>query len=312
MTPARPRGPTTALVLGSGGARGWAHLGVIRALRARGVHIDAIVGTSMGALVGGAMASGYEEALYEAARRLDWRQLIYYFLEWSMPRAGLIDGTRVKQFVSRYVQFAEVQDLSCVFRAVATDVRTGQEVVLDRGPLIDAIRASISIPGMFTPVPREGRLLVDGGLVNPVPVSVARTLGCDRVIAVDINHFRLESAEARPVEPPVEPLPAEAPPGNGFERLMASWQKRFGYGAAAGRRKKDGGSKARLLDVLGNSIRIMEAQITESRLALAPADLLIRPELFHFSFMDFHRAEEAVQAGYRATLEALEAAPGQP
>ncbi len=176
------------LALGSGGARGWAHIGVIEALEEAGFPVQCVAGTSMGALVGGAFASGRVQSLKEVALRLDWKQAIYYFLEVTFPRSGLIDGLKIASFVRQNVGKTNIQTLPMPFATVATDVLTGQEVVIDKGDMIDAIRASISIPGIFTPVSRDGAILVDGGLVNPVPVSVARRLGADVVIAVDLNY----------------------------------------------------------------------------------------------------------------------------
>ncbi len=187
------------LVLGSGSARGWAHIGVLQALEELAIRIDCVAGSSIGALVGAVYASRGIEQLKEVVVHLDRRQLLS-LLDVGLRHAGLIDGKRVADELREQIRQPEIQGLNLPFRAVATDLNTGEEVVLDRGDVIEAVRASISIPGVFTPVARGDRLLVDGGLTNPVPVSLARALGADFVIAVDVNHHLLVERAARAKE----------------------------------------------------------------------------------------------------------------
>ena len=184
------------LVLGSGSARGWAHIGILQALEELAIRIDCVAGSSIGALVGAVYASRGIEQLKEVVVHLDRRQLLS-LLDVGLRHAGLIDGKRVADELREQIRQPEIQTLNLPFRAVATDLNTGEEVVLDRGDVIEAVRASISIPGVFTPVARGDRLLVDGGLTNPVPVSLARALGADFVIAVDVNHHLLVERAAR-------------------------------------------------------------------------------------------------------------------
>ena len=193
-----------ALALGSGGARGWAHLGALRALRERGIEVAAVAGTSMGALVGAFLAAGRLDALESVASTLDWRQLARFLGEFTPSRSGLTEGQRLLKEAAPLLRARTFADLQLPFRAVATDLQTGRETVLADGPLLPAIRASISIPGLFTPVHLDGRWLVDGGLVNPVPVNVARALAPDLpVIAIDVTQGIPDSAAPLAKAPPL-------------------------------------------------------------------------------------------------------------
>jgi NTE family protein len=177
-----------ALALGSGGARGWAHLGVLRALRERGIEVAAVAGTSMGALVGVFLAAGRLDALESVASTLDWRQLARFLGEFTPSRSGLTEGHRLLKEAAPLLRAQTFAELALPYRAVATDLESGTEVILSDGPLLPAVRASISIPGLFTPVHVNGRWLVDGGLVNPVPVNVARALAPELpVVAIDVT-----------------------------------------------------------------------------------------------------------------------------
>lgn len=175
------------LALGSGSARGWAHMGVIKALTEADIRVDYVAGTSIGAVVGAVYASGKIGALEDVALQLDWRQIVS-FLDVVFPKSGLIDGKKIADFVRTHVTPKNIEDLTLPFCAISTDLETGSEVVIRKGDVIEAVRASISIPGIFTPVRRNGMILVDGGLVDPVPVRVVREMGADFVIAVDLNH----------------------------------------------------------------------------------------------------------------------------
>ena len=302
----RPR--RIGLALGSGAARGWAHIGVIEELQAAGYEIGFVAGTSIGALVGAAFAAGRLKSLGEVARQLDWRQMIYYFLDIPFSRSGLIDGGKIEEFVRSQVKFERIENLAVPFRAVATDILTGREHVFASGEVVTAVRASIAIPGMFTPVRRGGMILVDGGLVNPVPVSVARDMGADYVVAVDVTHFPHHTAPAA-AKPPASP-PATSPPPEPDESMKAMIKKirqQLKSGNPLGRvgRRFQASAGPGIFDVLGNSIRIMEAQITETRMRVDPPDLLIRPQVDDVSFMDFHRAEDIIAAGRAAARSAL-------
>lgn len=180
------------MALGSGASRGLAHIGVMRALAEQGLQVSFVAGTSMGALVGSVYAAGNLQKLEKDFIAFDWRR-ITALLDPVFPRSGLIDGQKVAAFLSDYLSGRKIEDLPVKFRAVATDLLTGAEVILDCGDVTEAVRSSIAVPGLLTPVRRNGQILLDGGLVNPVPVSVVREMGADSVIAVDVNHDVIEA-----------------------------------------------------------------------------------------------------------------------
>ncbi len=178
----------TALVLGSGGARGWAHIGVLKALAELGCKPDMVVGTSIGAIVAAIHAAGVIDEAERVASSIDWKQVAKLFFEVNLPRSGLVKGARIMDLLRTLIPAKRIEHLAVTFAAVATDLRLEQEVVLDEGDLFKALRASFSIPGVFTPVEyTKGQWLVDGGVVNPLPVSVARSMGATHVVGVDIN-----------------------------------------------------------------------------------------------------------------------------
>ena len=183
------RAPRIGLALGAGGARGWSHIGVIRALEAEGIRPVVVSGTSIGALVGAAYAAGDLDRLEAWVRGLAWRDVIS--LVDPTWRGGLIKGVKLIDFFRRHFEDRDIATLPVAFGAVATDLSSGREVNLSSGSVLEAVRASIALPGVFTPVAREGQLLVDGGLVNPVPVSLCRALGAEAVIAVDLGWAKL-------------------------------------------------------------------------------------------------------------------------
>ncbi len=298
------------LALGSGSARGWAHIGVIRALAEAGIEIRCIAGTSIGSLVGAAFALNKIDVLEDFARQLDWKQIVS-FLDVTFPRSGLIDGEKITDFFRGHVREINIEELPLRYCAVATDLATGREVVLNKGDLIEAIRASISVPGIFTPVKKNGGFLVDGGLVNPVPVSAARNMGADYVIAVDLNHARVDKKSTTSIDP-VAPSTEYGVGGrlrNKWRIAQARNKKRIessSPAASQGRLWMQRNTVPNIFDVLTTSINIMEAQITATRLATDPPDLLIQPKLGNIRFLEFHRAEEAIAEGYREAITQLE------
>jgi NTE family protein len=303
--------PVVGLALGSGAARGLAHIGVLRALREAGIRVDVIAGTSIGALIGATHAAGKTDMLAETFAGFDWRRIAGFF-DVVLPRSGLLDGARISAMVREHVAAERIEELPLPFAAVAADVTTGEEVVIRTGDVIEAVRASISVPGILTPVRREDRFLVDGGIVNPVPVSVARALGAQYVIAVDLNHgVTSRSLVARR---PRKPKPAPALPqwAQGITQGMQELTAKLLPQDTAGKRRPKATPMPSIFEVLLGSINIMETRITEGRLAIDRPELLIRPSLGHIRFLDFDRAEEAIGIGYRATVETLKAFPEIP
>jgi NTE family protein len=293
---ARPR---IGIALGSGSARGWAHIGVIRVLERAGISPDIVCGTSIGALVGAAYAAGDIERLDHWVRGLRW-QAVVGMLDLRMG-GGLIEGSRLVQFFRSHFDDRGIEKLPRAFGCVATELGNGREVWLREGPVIDAVRASIALPGLFTPSQRDGRLLVDGGLVNPVPVSLCRAMGADVVIAVDLNWDLIGRRRRASVEMHA-PAPAQSGEG-GLASLFAKLRP-AAWGAPGAKAAPDMPS---MLDVLATSLNIMQVRITHSRLAGEPADAMIRPRLSLIAAMDYHRAGEAIAAGEHAAELALPA-----
>ena len=304
------------LALGSGGARGWAHLGVLQALCEKGIQVDVVAGTSMGAVVGAFLAAGREEALRELALHMDWKRLRQFFWEVSLSRSGLSDGNKLLEETRKLIGVSEFRELILPFRAVATDLNTGGEVVLGSGHLLEALRASLSIPGLFSPVWVGKRLLVDGGLVNPVPVNVVRAMGAQTVIAVDVSQGIVPEEKAVAPQAP-GPKPARGPlvlpkekaeeeRGGALQMLddfFADIEKkaRRWHAARTGER-----SKPAMVDVLVRSVRISEAQIALARRQAEPPDVLVEPKVGGIGSLEFQRAKEAIAAGYAAAMRALD------
>ncbi len=281
------RKPRIGLALGSGSSRGWAHIGAIRALEARGVKPDIVCGSSVGALVGASYASGELERLEKWVTGLAWTTILRLMdLTW---KGGLISGNRIfTMFRNNLFEKRDIADLPVKFGAIATELATGREIWLQHGDLLDAVRASCAMPGLFRPVVRDGVLLVDGGLVNPVPVSMCRAFGADVVIAVDLSWGKLGPYRDRGLLIP--------PP-----QQDASWIGRLL------RRTPEEGEETRvpsIFEVFNTSLDIVEQRVARSRLAGDPADVLVAPLLPHFGTMEYHRSAEAIAEG-RAAVERM-------
>lgn len=295
--------PKIGLALGSGSARGWSHIGVIRALESAGIVPDIICGTSIGALVGAACAAGEMERFEQWVRGLNW-QAVVGLMDLKMG-GGLIEGSKLVDFFRSTFHDQGIESLPRPFGCVATDLVNGRELWLREGPVIDAVRASIALPGLFTPAVREGRLLVDGGLVNPVPVSLCRAMGADFVIAVDLNWDLVGrrnriSGDGEEGEAGVSDGGDAQPLRN---RLVEAVMARFRPGGRAVMAQAEG--MPSMLDVLTTSLNIMQVRITQSRLAGEPAEMVIRPRLSDIAAMDFHRGDVSIREGVRATEYAL-------
>jgi NTE family protein len=298
-------GPSIGLVLGSGAARGFAHIGVMRALQAHGITPDIIVGTSMGALVGGCYATNQLDVLEAWARGLTRRRIISY-LDVTIGGSGLISGKRLASRLEESIGDATIESLPIRFAAIATEVGTGHEVWLTHGSLALAIRASYALPGLFAPVHLGDRWLVDGALVNPVPVSAARALGARVVIAVNMDADRFgrgatiashgsDPGDAKSNVPVAEP-------SNGFARLRGI----FGAERALKREIIAGSARPNFSTIMIESFNIMQDRLTRMRLAGDPPDVHITPRIGHIGWLDFHRGAEAIAVGQAATEKAIE------
>lgn len=296
------------LALGSGSARGWSHIGVIRALAEAGVQVDYIAGTSIGAMVGAVYASGGIDDLEEVVLQLDWKK-IAYLSDVVFPKSGLIDGKKISGFIQNHVKKINIEDLSLPFCAVSTDLSSGNEVAIKKGNIIEAVRASIAVPGIFTPAKKNGTFLVDGGLINPVPVSVVREMGADIVIAVDLNHNIIGNTgpgKITDIDLNKNLSEKKNQPGkrkkNYLVKALNKRIKAIDYPALTHVREwmnKD--PMPSIFEVLTSSINIMETQITAIRLKTDPPDILIQPNLGHLKFLEFNRAKEAIDEGYKVT-----------
>ena len=289
--------PKVGLALGSGSARGWSHIGVIRALQAAGYAPDVVCGTSIGALVGAVHAAGYLDWLEAWVRKLD-RDGIWKLMDFKIS-GGLLEGRHLVDFFRQRFNDEGIEKLPLPFACVATELQTGREIWLHEGSVIDAVRASIALPGLFTPAQYEGHVLVDGGLVNPVPVSLCRAMGADVVIAVDLNWDLIgRRASALQTQPNASmEVHAEPPPKAGF---FSGW---FGgdRNTPPAAPHADQAADRSMLSVLATSLNIMQVRITQSRLAGDPADVVIRPRLAGIGAMDFDHAAVAIEQGEAAT-----------
>jgi len=306
--------PRIGLVLGSGSARGWAHIGVIKALQEHGIHADVVCGSSIGALVGAAYASGNLTQLEQWVRTLSFWDVVK-LLDVRLE-GGLIEGEALMTSLSEQLQGVTIESLDIPFTAIATDLNSGREVWLQKGDLTRAIRASIALPGLFSPAKIEQQWLVDGGVTNPVPISAARAMGADYIIAVNLN----DDLVGRHLEPatPQEPAPpAKQEERDLFnqmlERLNASFRdKALNAWRSNGKEGKNDGEPPGLFEVMASAINIMQVQITRSRMAGDPPDALITPQLAHLGLLEFDRAEEAIAEGYAAARRAISQLPELP
>ncbi len=282
------------LALGGGSARGWAHIGVIRELAKIGIEADIVCGTSIGALVGAAHVSGHLDMLEKWIRRLDKKEIIKYLDITLLMGGGFVEGKRLIDFFRKGMGDISIEDLPKPFAAVATDLATGQEVWFREGSLMDAIRASIALPGIFTPAKLDDRWLVDGGLVNPVPVSLCRAMGAELVIAVNLNGEIVGRHLSR------------LPRGGNKDRQTSveatlldklSMQIRNRANSFVSHLFESGVRSPGLFDVLASSINIMQHQITRSRMAGDPPDVVLAPRLARIGLLEFDRAEEAIEEG---------------
>jgi NTE family protein len=271
------------LALGGGCARGWAHIGVLRALDEAGIEISMIAGTSIGALVGGCYLAGKLNELEEFARSLT-RRRIFGLLDINLRGSGLFGGMRLDARLREHLAGVRFEDLPKPFVSVASEIRTGHEIWLSNGSLITAMRASYALPGVFEPVNCNGRMLVDGALVNPVPVSVCRAQEQPLVVAVNLssdNFGRAAVIRHSAGELLVEhDAPAEPRPND------------------QGHAKE---SRLGITGVMVEAFNIIQDRISRARLAGDPPDLSLQPKLGHIGMTEFHRADEAIQLGYEAT-----------
>ncbi len=289
------------IALGSGSARGWAHIGILRALAELGIEPEIVCGSSIGALVGAAYANNQLDEMESMVNAFDWKDVISY-LDMSILGGGFIQGEKLQKLFSRHVKEMNIESLPRRFGAVATDLDSGREVWLQQGNLLDAVRASTALPGLFTPFRQNDRWLVDGGIVDPVPVSLCRAMGAEIVIAVSLNgdivgkHNRKKNQQELITEPEQ----------SNQEYETSLWDRVSGQMEKTLFQKKDkllshlfgeNHHAPGFFDVLAGSINIMQDRITRSRMAGDPPDILFSPKLSSLGLMEFDQGTMAIEEG---------------
>ena len=289
--------PTIGLALGSGASRGWSHIGVIKALLREGIEPDIVCGTSVGAIIGGSYVAGNLKKLE------DWvlgstRSDVLRFFGLGFSQTGFVDTERLSWFLHNYVAAEDqrIEDMPKKYAAVSTDLDTGREVWFTKDGVADAVRASMALPGLFPAVRNDQRWLVDGGLVNPVPVTPCRALGADIVIAVNLNSGVIGKRN----HATLESIPAER------RGVLSSFKKQAKeYSSSIFPNSVEKDEAPGLFYAIANAVSIVQDRITRSRLAGDPADILISPRLPHIGMLEFHRAAEAIEEGEASVQRAL-------
>jgi NTE family protein len=293
------------LALGSGSARGWAHIGVIRALAEIGIEPDIVAGSSIGAFVGAAYASNQLDRLESWVRSLTWKEILDY-LDLSILNGGLIQGEKVLEILPAQASESSIEHLPRTFGTVATELYTGRETWFRDGSLIEAVRASIGLPGLFAPIKIKGKWLVDGGLANPVPVSLCRAMGADVVIAVNLNgdivgkHTHRQTTDHDILKDQAETDWAFLERISNQLRHSLQDRKELLLSQLFGKGHQTPG----LFDVLSCSINIMQDRITRSRMAGDPPEVMLSPRLSRLGLMEFDEADTAIEEG-RASVQRM-------
>jgi NTE family protein len=296
------------LALGGGAARGLAHIGVLKVLEEAGITIDIIAGTSMGAFIGAMYAAGVPVTQMEkAAREIDWFRMAR-LLDPVLPTSGLTDGKKLVTFIAELLPARDFKDLKQSLAVTATDINTGESIIIKQGDLLEALRASLAFPGIFSPVRFGKRFLVDGGLCKPIPTDVARSLGAEKIIGIST------------IPAVVKQTPETfLPPRHGRAKTVSRWRGFFSargieqaMRSALGQETEETEVETseylktpNIFRVCAQSVAIMENVINELRLRQNPHDLIIRPHLDGITLLEFYRAEEIIAAGEKATRAAL-------
>ncbi len=294
-----PRRAKVGVVLGAGAARGWAHIGAMQELDALGLRPDVVVGSSIGSLVGGCYAAGRLDMLEAFARSLTRRRVLG-LLDFSFTGSGLIGGERLRARLEAALGGIQIEDLPIRFAGVATGISDGHEIWLRRGSLVEAIRASYALPGVFDPVKVDGRWLFDGAIVNPVPVSVARALGAERVIALNISS---DFGRGTAIQDPfgrAEPPAAADESTVDTSGMIARWWR----GGAVRSRADADASAPGLITSMVSAFDILQDRIMRSRLAGDPPDGLVQIKVGKIGMFEFHRADELIALGREAVRKA--------
>jgi NTE family protein len=296
--------PRIGLALGSGSARGWSHIGIIESLAEAGIEPDIVCGTSIGSLVGAAYVAGRLSELRQWAETATWREIVG-LMDVQLSGGGLISGQEVVSFLRGLGVENPIESYTKRYAAVATDLVSGREIWLESGPIHEAVRASIALPGILSPARLDGKWLVDGGLSNPVPVSVCRALGAEVVIAVNLNGDLLGRRFVS--EPDAKMALSPRLPSDFLDRLLKGLPAPLREQATqiAPRLLPKGPSTPGYFDVLANCINIMQDHITRARLAGEPPHVMLAPRLRNIGLMEFNRAKEAIAEGRYCVEQAM-------
>ncbi len=294
------RRPKIGLALGAGVARGWAHIGVIKCLEREGIKPDVIAGTSIGAVVSGALASNSLDSLEEWALSLK-QHTFFRWLDFRLGGSGLFGSNKLNELMDEKFGNQTFEDLPIPFTAIACELKTGHEIWLNKGSLSDSIQASFALPGVFEPQRLNHKWLVDGALVNPVPVSVCRAQGCELIIAVNLSEdlygrAKLQTATDKDADGyGVYSDISLAPNVANSKGSMSFFKKLFGHQTDA----------PSMFTNMVASLNILQNRLSRSRLAGDPPDVTVMPRCGHIGLMEFHRAEELIAEGEAAFEEAL-------
>jgi NTE family protein len=296
--------PKIGLALGSGASRGWSHIGVLKALLAAGIEPDVVCGTSVGAMVGASYAAGNLNTLEEWVLGSNRGDVLSFF-NFKLARTAFVDIERLNWFLHSFVAAEEVQisELGKTYAAVCTNLANGEEVWLTEGAVSDAVRASMAMPGLFPAEHHGDRWLVDGGLVNPVPVSTCRALGADIVIAVNLNSDILTRRNTRPVHPVRPEHPQESAHEDGFLKSLKRQTQEYSNSLFPSENHEE--KPPGLFSTIAMSINIFQDQITRARHNADPADVIISPKVGDIRMLDFQRADAAIREGNACAQAAL-------
>jgi NTE family protein len=287
------------LALGGGAARGWSHIGVMRVLQREGIVPDVIAGSSVGAVVAGCYAADKLDQLEEFAVSLTKRRVMG-LLDFHITGSGLIAGDRLRRLLEHDLAALRIENLPLRFATIATELGTGHEIWITRGPLVEALRASYALPGVFDPVKLGGRWLMDGAIVNPIPVTTARALGADLVVCVNLNgDIRIRGTVIQSHSAEIE---------ESDEIIEAATEERRRWrvlNPMLGSRNRRGMAAPGIASVMVDAFNITQDRIARSRLAGDPPDIMISPKLSPVGLFEFHRAEECIELGKQATERVL-------
>ncbi len=294
------------VALSGGAAKGLAHIGVLKALEEAGIRIDYIAGSSMGALIGAAYASGIPiDTLEKIAVNTDWKTAAKLFVP-GFSTSGLINGKKAKEFLYTFYGDKKIEDLPIPFAVTATDISTGKLFIINRGSLLEAVRASISIPIVFTPVKYKETFLVDGGVVNPVPIDVVREMGADYVIAVLVILAGLSSEEKEYIE--IINPDREKEKLTTLENISHQIAEYLNKAEDKAKDTKpdEKSEPPKIAQISQNILRIAQDVIAQLQIKLYKPDLVIEPDTRNINLYEFYRGKDTIEIGYKAAVEVLE------